>query len=53
LIRIPAAGSRPAITSQNDCFVVTPTPSDDGQVISGATVTGGAGGAAGRLLDDR
>src|SRR5829696_8937890 len=46
----PAAGSRPAITSQNAAFDLTPTPSGAGQVISGATLVGGAGGG-GRRAD--
>ena len=45
----PPAGSRPARTSQNTSFVLTPTPSGAGQLISGATffvaAAGGAGGA--------
>src|SRR5205807_10098883 len=48
LMRMPAAGSRSVITSQKLIFVVTPTPSGVGQVISGASFfSTGGGGAAG------
>jgi hypothetical protein len=49
VITTPFAGSRPIITSQNDSFVFTPTPSGAGQVISGATCFGAAAGGAGAL----
>src|SRR5690348_2002516 len=47
-MRMPAAGSRSVITSQKLIFVVTPTPSGVGQIISGASFfSTGGGGAAG------
>ena len=50
LMRMPAAGSRPVITSQKASFVVTPTPSGVGHVSLGELCSGAAtgGGGAGR-----
>src|SRR6266513_1985875 len=46
-MRIPPAGSRPAITSQKLIFVFNPTPSGVGQVISGTTFFAAAAGVGG------
>ena len=46
---MPSAGSRPVMTSQNGCFVATPTPSGVGHFISGASVFGATGGGVAGL----
>src|SRR5262245_129070 len=47
VMRMPAAGSTPLITSQKDRPLVTPTPSSAGQTMRAGSRVGGAAGAAG------
>src|SRR5581483_2056097 len=48
LMRMPAAGSRPVITSQKLAFVATPMPSGEGHTISGAACWSGGGATGAR-----